>query len=82
MEWISCESQASTKIMTVEKFLCKYGDYMLRQLSSTKPIEVEQTDEFIIEAIGIYEKRKWRHFFKRRMLDAVKLMYTRYATLS
>lgn len=78
MVWTSFESLKPTKVITVEKFLCKYGDYMLRQLSSTKPIEVEQTDEFIIEAICIYEKKKWYQFFKRRVIDAVKLIYNRY----
>jgi hypothetical protein len=79
MEWTSTKPR--TEIIAIEDFWYKYGDDMVKKLNGKTPIEVEQTDEFIIEAIGIYEKKKWYEIFKKKELMAVELAYLRYAVI-
>lgn len=76
MAWAECKPR--TEIITVEEFWYKYGDDMVKKLNRKEPIEVEQTDEFAIEAMGIYEKKKW---YQKKKLISVELTYLRYAII-
>ena len=73
MAWAECKPR--TEIITIEEFWYKYGDDIVKKLNGKTPIEVEQTDKFIIEAIGVYEKKKW---YQKKELIGVKLAYLRY----
>jgi beta-xylosidase len=79
MEWAECTPK--TEIIEIDEFWYRYGYDMEKKLSDKTPIEVEVTDEFVIEAIGIYKKKKWYQIFKKKELLAVKLAYLRYAVI-
>lgn len=79
MVWTS--TKRPTKVVTIEEFWYEYGDDMVKKLNGKTPIEVGSTDEFIIEAIGIYEPKKWYEIFKKKELIGVQLSYLRYAVV-
>lgn len=79
MAWTSTKPR--TKVITIEEFWYEYGYDMVEKLNGKTPIEVDQTDEFIIEAIGIYEKKKWYQIFKKKELIGAQLAYLRYAVI-
>ena len=76
MAWTECTFK--TWVMTIEEFLHKYGDDMMKRLSDKVTVEVEKDDEFITEATGIYKRKKW---YKKKELVGVEMAHLRYAVI-
>ena len=76
MAWTECTFK--TWVMTIEEFWHKYGEDMVNRLSCKAPVEVEIDDEFITEATGIYQKKKW---YKKKELIGVEMAHFRYAVM-
>lgn len=79
MTWISIMPR--TEIIEIDEFWYRYGYDIAKKLNGQTYIEVEVTDEFVIEAIGIYKKNKWYQIFKKKEMVAVKLTYLRYSVI-
>ena len=79
MTWTSIMPR--TEIIEIDEFWYRYGYDIAKKLNGQTPIEVEVTDEFVIEAIGIYKKKKWYKIFKKKELIGVQLAYLRYAVI-